>query len=68
MEVEIKQAELVEQFVVLARSARGRAAAELITHATSHPSLFAFSELLSLPHILEVSFPCAVGTDPAYLC
>ncbi|OAE26826.1 hypothetical protein AXG93_215s1240 [Marchantia polymorpha subsp. ruderalis] len=53
MEVEIKQAELVEQFVVLARSARGRAAAELITHATSHPSLFAFSELLSLPHILE---------------
>ncbi|BBN09113.1 COP9 signalosome complex subunit 7 [Marchantia polymorpha subsp. ruderalis] len=60
MEVEIKQAELVEQFVVLARSARGRAAAELITHATSHPSLFAFSELLSLPHILELQ-----GTEHA---
>eukprot|EP00246_Nothoceros_aenigmaticus_P015149 TRINITY_DN6156_c0_g1_i1.p1 TRINITY_DN6156_c0_g1~~TRINITY_DN6156_c0_g1_i1.p1 ORF type:complete len:262 (-),score=36.07 TRINITY_DN6156_c0_g1_i1:326-1090(-) len=47
MEVETRQAELVQQFVLLAKSARGRAAAELIMHATSDPSLFAFSELLS---------------------
>lgn len=54
MEVEQKQADLVQQFVLLAGSARGRAAVELITHATSHPQLFAFSELLSSPHIAEV--------------
>jgi hypothetical protein len=54
MEVEQKQADLVHQFVLLARDARGRAAAELITHATSNPQLFAFSELLSCNHIAEV--------------
>jgi COP9 signalosome complex subunit 7 len=54
MEVEQKQADLVQQFVLLAGSARGRAAVELITHATSHPQLFAFSELLSAPHIAEL--------------
>ena len=57
MEVEQKQADLVQQFVLLAGSARGRAAVELITHATSHPQLFAFSELLASPHIAEVR-PC----------
>lgn len=54
MEVEQKQGDLVQQFVLLAGNARGRAAVELITHATSHPNLFAFSELLSSPHIAEV--------------
>jgi COP9 signalosome complex subunit 7 len=54
MEVEQKQADLVHQFVLLARDARGRAAAELITHATSNPQLFAFSELLSCSHIAEL--------------
>ncbi|KAH8966549.1 hypothetical protein BDL97_03G030900 [Sphagnum fallax] len=54
MEVEQKQADLVHQFVLLARDARGRAAAELITHATSNPQLFAFSELLSCNHIAEL--------------
>jgi hypothetical protein len=55
MEIEQKQSELVEQFVALAKSARGRAAAEIVTHATSHRSLFAFAEILAMPHILEVS-------------
>ncbi|MCO5558903.1 hypothetical protein L7F22_012493 [Adiantum nelumboides] len=54
MEIEQKQSELVEQFVALAKTARGRAAAELIVHATSHRSLFAFAELLSMPHVLEL--------------
>ncbi len=71
MEVEQKQADLVHQFVLLARDARGRAAAELITHATSNPQLFAFSELLSCNHIAEV-VPCLFRlslswTNPAYL-
>jgi hypothetical protein len=60
MEVEQKQADLVQQFVLLAGSARGRAAVELITHATSHPQLFAFSELLSAPHIAEVGSTASV--------
>ena len=54
MEVEQNQGDVVQQFVSLAATARGRAAVELITHATSHPQLFAFSELLSAPHIAEV--------------
>lgn len=54
MEVEQKQGDVIQEFVLLAATARGRAAVELITHATSHPQLFAFSELLSAPHIAEV--------------
>jgi COP9 signalosome complex subunit 7 len=54
LEVEQKQADLVQQFVLLAGNARGRAAVELITHATSHPQLFAFSELLASQHIAEL--------------
>lgn len=54
MEVEQKQGDVIQQFVLLAATAHGRAVVELITHATSHPQLFAFSELLSAPHIAEV--------------
>ncbi len=48
----------MEQFVLLAKSARGRAAAELVTQATSEPGIFTYSELLDLPSIADVS----VGT------
>lgn len=58
MEVEQKQGDVIQEFVLLAATARGRAAVELIIHATSHPQLFAFSELLSAPHIAELK-----GTD-----
>ena len=62
LEVEQKQADLVQQFVLLAGNARGRAAVELITHATSHPQLFAFSELLASQHIAEVQLlPCVLS-------
>eukprot|EP01018_Ginkgo_biloba_P001488 Gb_38024 [translate_table: standard] len=53
MEIEQRQAEFVQQFVKEAESARGGEAAKLIMIATSHSSLFAFSEILSVPSILE---------------
>lgn len=61
MEVEARQVEVAEQFCLLAKSARGRAAAEIVAQATSDPALFAFGELLHAPHIQELQ-----GTDHAY--
>ena len=40
-------------FLALAKGARGRAAASIIADATGTPGLFAFGELLDLPHIKE---------------
>ncbi len=46
----------VEQFLLLAKAARGHSQAlvELITKATAEPGLFTFGELLSLPSVQEV--------------
>lgn len=44
----------LEAFLLLAKSARGRAAAELVREATSAPGLFVFGELLDMPNIKEV--------------
>eukprot|EP00898_Chlorokybus_atmophyticus_P007782 jgi/Chlat1/8004/Chrsp7S07756 len=60
MEVEAKQAEVLESFCLLAKGARGRACTQLITEATSHPGLFAFGELLDAPSISELE-----GTEHA---
>lgn len=57
MEVEAKQCDILEQFVLLAKSARGRSLVQLIETATSDPNLFAFGELLEAPHIKEASIP-----------
>lgn len=54
MELEVHQVELLESFCLLAKSARGRSAAQLISQATSEPGLFAFGELLEAPHIKEL--------------
>lgn len=61
MEVEARQVEVAEQFCLLAKSARGRAAAEIVAQATADPALFAFGELLHAPHIQELQ-----GTEHAY--
>ena len=45
----------IQQYLLLAKNARGRAACDLISKATSEPGLFGFSELLSVPSIQEVS-------------
>ncbi|KAE8660862.1 COP9 signalosome complex subunit 7 [Hibiscus syriacus] len=58
MEIEEKQAELIDQFVKQASAQKGSALGPVIVEATSHPSLFAFSEILDVPTVTELE-----GTD-----
>jgi hypothetical protein len=53
----------IEQYLLLAKGARGRATGELIAKATSEPGLFAFGELLDLPSVQEVRFGSAALCD-----
>lgn len=43
-----------QQFLILGKSARGRALCELINRATAEPGIFTFGELLSLPNVQEM--------------
>jgi len=45
----------MEQFVLLSKSAKGAAAAELVKQALETPGLYVFSELLDMPSIKELS-------------
>ncbi|XP_049401035.1 COP9 signalosome complex subunit 7 isoform X2 [Solanum stenotomum] len=54
MDIEQKQAEHIEFFVKQASALKGSALTNVIVEATSHPSLFAFSEILSVPSVLEL--------------
>ncbi|XP_004308503.1 PREDICTED: COP9 signalosome complex subunit 7-like [Fragaria vesca subsp. vesca] len=53
MDMEQKQEELIDHFVKQASSLTGASLASLVSEATSHPSLFAFSEILSAPSLLQ---------------
>lgn len=44
----------LEQFVLLAKSAKGAAAVELIKQALESPGVYVFGELLDMPNISEV--------------
>eukprot|EP00959_Pyramimonas_sp_CCMP1952_P311910 6527933-Pyramimonas_sp.AAC.1 len=44
----------LEQFCILAKSAKGRAAVQIIAEATSASNLFAFGELLDQPNLKEL--------------
>lgn len=44
----------IQQYVLLAKGARGRALGELISKATGEQGLFGFGELLSMPNVQEV--------------
>ncbi|XP_072960834.1 COP9 signalosome complex subunit 7-like isoform X2 [Typha angustifolia] len=54
MDMEQKQADLIDHFSNRAASLDGPQLADLVLEATSHPSLFAFSEILSLPNIAKL--------------
>ncbi|CAA0813558.1 COP9 signalosome complex subunit 7 [Striga hermonthica] len=54
MDIEEKQAEHVEFFVKQASGVNGAALSNVVVEATKHPSLFAFSELLAVPSVLEL--------------
>ncbi|CAB4309922.1 unnamed protein product [Prunus armeniaca] len=60
MEIEQKQAQVIEHFVKQASSLQGSSLVGLIVQVTSHSSLFAFSEILAVPSVLELQ-----GTDYA---
>lgn len=44
----------MEQFVLLAKGAKGLAAAELVKQALEAPAVYVFSELMDIPNIKEV--------------
>ncbi|KAK9120922.1 hypothetical protein Syun_018539 [Stephania yunnanensis] len=54
MDIEQRQAELIEYFVNRAGTSEGSSLGGLIVEATSHSSLFAFSEILSVPSVAEL--------------
>jgi COP9 signalosome complex subunit 7 len=54
MDIEQKQADLIEHFVKRASALQGSALGAPVADATSHPSLFAFSEILAVPSVLQV--------------
>ncbi|KAG8391520.1 hypothetical protein BUALT_Bualt01G0196200 [Buddleja alternifolia] len=54
MDIEQKQAEHIEHFVKQASNLEGSALSTVAIDATSHPSLFAFSEILSVPNVLQL--------------
>ncbi|KAJ4827799.1 COP9 signalosome complex subunit 7 [Turnera subulata] len=54
MDIEQKQAEIIDHFVKQASALKASPLASLILEATSHPSLFAFSEILAVPSVAEL--------------
>lgn len=48
----------LEQFVLLAKTAKGAAAAELVTRALEAPGVYVFGELLDSPNVKEVYIYC----------
>lgn len=54
MDVERKQADLIDYYVKQASSLNGSSLSIVVLEATSNPSLFAFSEILSVPNISQV--------------
>ena len=54
MDIEQTQADLIQHFVKQASAHKGPSLAPIIAEATSHPSLFAFSEILAVPGVVEV--------------
>lgn len=57
MDVEQKQEELIDYFARQAAGLRGGDLAGVVVQATSHPSLFAFSEILAVPSLAQVLLP-----------
>nr|GEX53350.1 hypothetical protein [Tanacetum cinerariifolium] len=55
MDIEEKQAEHIDHFVKKASIINGASSVvNVIVEATSHPALFAFSEILQLPNVLQM--------------
>lgn len=48
----------IQQFLLLAKGARGRGLADLIAKAIAEPGIFSFGELLDVPSVAEVRLRC----------
>ena len=71
MDIEQNQTEFIDHFVKQASSLKGSALSSVVTEATSHPSLFAFSEILAVPNVVEVriyGFAFCLLTSRFILC
>ena len=55
MEADIASGAALQEFVVLAKSAKGKAAKGVVEQAIGHPNVFVFGELLDQPSVQEVS-------------
>ena len=58
----------MEQFTLLAKNAKGAAAAELIKQSTEAQGVFVFADLLSMANIQEVSVKYSGGTHLRLSC
>lgn len=56
----------LEQFILLAKGAKGSACAELIKQVLEAPGVHVFGELLEMPNIKEVSFGMRIHTHCLY--
>lgn len=54
MDIEQRQADLIDHFVKQASVLKGSSLSPIIVEATSNPNLFAFSEILSVPNVAEL--------------
>ncbi|GFS35574.1 proteasome component (PCI) domain protein [Actinidia rufa] len=54
MDIDEKQAEHIDYFVKQASTHNDASLSNVVVEATSHPSLFAFSEILAVPNVIEV--------------
>jgi COP9 signalosome complex subunit 7 len=57
----------LEPCLLIAKSAKGAAAARLAEDATTAPGVFVFSELLELPNIQEVCFFEWISAEERYI-
>ncbi|TQE01159.1 hypothetical protein C1H46_013182 [Malus baccata] len=53
MEIEQKQEEVIDHYVKQASSLDGSALGPLVAEVTSHPALFAFSDIIAVPNVLQ---------------
>ncbi|XP_054791862.1 COP9 signalosome complex subunit 7-like isoform X4 [Prosopis cineraria] len=54
MDIEQKQADFIDHFVKQASASKGSGLGSVVVEATSNPSLFAFSEILAVPSVVEL--------------
>lgn len=57
----------LEPFLLMAKSAKGAAAAKLVQDATAAPGVFVFSELLEMHNVQEVCCCLLRGLQPTWI-